>query len=356
MNICSTYSQQNCLMNLKNAHTKIASAFKSILLILGIFLFSSCDYVNEIPDGCCGNGLAVQVHLQFEGDMIQHEVLVDSRRKVDFSSNYDVRYTLHIYSESESGELLSRIPEEIMVFGYSAITGLDRTLSFRLPRGNWRVMAWADYVEADSLDDKYYNTDDFAEIELLNTKSHQANTDFRDAFRGYGSLVVSGSSSNELTIQMIRPLAKYTFISTDVEDFISQRRNVGGVANVNPEDYSVRIAHTGYMPFSYNMFTDRPADAILGVNYTSPVRLDADGNAVLGFDYLFVGTDETYTSVSLELIDADGVTVANSGAITVPLVRGRHTIVSGKLLTTSTSDGVGINPDFEGEDFNIEIK
>ena len=39
-----------------------------------------------------------------------------------------------------------------------------------------------------------------------------------------------------------------------------------------------------------------------------------------------------------------------------PIVRNKETLVRGEFLTSKASEGVSINPGFDGEDYNFEVK
>ncbi|WP_343028966.1 DUF6562 domain-containing protein, partial [Bacteroides xylanisolvens] len=107
---------------------------------------------------------------------------------------------------------------------------------------------------------------------------------------------------------------------------------------------------------SYNMFTNRPADAWTGISFEGrPAPID-EHEVDLGFDYVFVNGTETHISVALEMYDRQGELVSSTRTIDVPIVRNKLTIVRGKFLTSKVTTGnMGINPDYE-DDYNIEIK
>ena len=119
--------------------------------------------------------------------------------------------------------------------------------------------------------------------------------------------------------------------------------------------YGVRFIYPMYMAFSFNMFTDRPADSWTGVRYESRIQKIDDRTALMGFDYVFVNSHDTAINVMIEVYDLrDGEVVARIPALDVPLRRSHHTIVRGPFLTTKAGGAPSIDPSFDG-DFNVPI-
>ena len=162
---------------------------------------------------------------------------------------------------------------------------------------------------------------------------------------------------------MIRPLAKFRLITTDLDKFISNETRRSGINsrdNISrfdmTGDYIVRFVYPRYMPCSFNMFTNRPADSWTGMHYDSEIRPIDETTAEIGFDYIFVNTHDTSINVGIEVYDRDsGTLLARINPIDVPLRRSHLTTVTGPVLTTRAEGGAGINSVFDGE-FNIEIK
>lgn len=259
-----------------------------------------------------------------------------------------------------------------------------------LPAGSWRFMVWEDYSALGTGEGTYYNADSFEEIVLVRDAgaAHQGNTDRRDAFRGVKDTVLTRLSAEVCTIEMQRPLAKYEFVTTDLDEFLTralqqaaQRSGQtaggsGGTAKtpsadagarsgmdqsaltdtrgINLEDYRVVFSYPLYMPCSYNMFTDRPADSWAAVTFEGSITRLSSTEARLGFDYVFVNGTEAMVTVAVAIYNKENVQVAAVDAITVPLRRSRLTTVRGKFLTASAGGAVSIDPGFDGE-YNIRI-
>lgn len=336
-----------------------------IWTLLLCFLIS-CD-VHEWPEVEKDVKATFHIELEFDTYMSEKEYFYNTRSSNDIL-DYEMRYVLRAYpiESSESGRAVSRTAlwEHVFTRSVSANdydTSVD--LEIELPKGEYSLMAWADFVKAGTTDHYFYNSDNFAEIMLHGT--HKANTDMRDAFHGASDITMSRVADKEGTvvIQMSRPLAKFSFVSTDLQKFIDkelQARNRNAARgeesrSLNLQDYKVMFYYNGFMPCAYNMFTHKPNDSKVGVNFESRITVTNESEALLGFDYVLVNGSEATASLILALYDKDGKEIFSSNPIAVPVKRARHTIMRGEFLTIETSGGVGIVPDFDGE-YNYEIK
>lgn len=115
------------------------------------------------------------------------------------------------------------------------------------------------------------------------------------------------------------------------------------------------VHYAGYVPSSFNLFTDQTADASTGVQFESRITRTSDSEASLGFDYVLVNEGEASVKVSLEVYDRDGTQLSATNPFDIPLMRGRHTIVRGNFLTSEASGGIGIDPGFDG-DWNYPVQ
>lgn len=84
-------------------------------------------------------------------------------------------------------------------------------------------MVWSDLVQT-SGDSHFHNADNFAEIRLQG--DHKGNNDYRDAFRGTNNITLVSDivehQLDTLDIVMQRPLAKFEFITNDLQEFIDK--------------------------------------------------------------------------------------------------------------------------------------
>lgn len=324
-------------------------------LLLGAAFATSC--VHEFPDPYPNE---VTLTLRFDMELpFYKEYIVDTRATADDS--YRQRYILKGYTLYDDGTIASE-PSFTQVWYGPDINNPDCTVTFQIPAGQWRLAAWSDIVPG-SAEQWFYDASSFAAITYSGT--YQGYTDMRDAWRGTLDFLAEpetfeGRVYNEV-IDMTRPLAKYIFVSTDLEEFIKHYvriKNANG-AHITADDvdlsqFRVVFFYSGYMPNTYNLLLDRPVDSATGVRFEGGLTLLEDGTVAMGFDYTMVRTTESSVLVTVGVFDADGTQLSMSPGIEVPLMRSKYTIVKGRFLVTGSSSGVAINPEFDGE-FNIII-
>lgn len=163
---------------------------------------------------------------------------------------------------------------------------------------------------------------------------------------------------------MERPLAKYEFVSNDLQEFIEMQAQLAAAKNnsgslsqsaeVDLSDFKVVFSYFGYMPDTYSMFTDKPVDSATGVTFESRIIQTGDNEASLGFDYIFVNGQQTATTVQIAIYDSEGNQLSLTDPVEVPLARSCHSIMHGQFLLSNASGGIGIDPGFDG-DHNIVI-
>lgn len=355
--------------------------------VMLLLAFVGCD-VHEFPEDY-GVRVPFLLHLDFSTEMPLYKEILYTRggEAKEVTDPHDIRYIINAY-RIDNKRSNNRVADTTFVFSKSDISDLNYTAYLQLPEGTYDFKVWADYVDAGSTDDKYYDTRDFAEIILADKGNHSGSNDYRDAFRGYASATVTNpdyytgsivdSINNQATVEMQRPMGKFKFVSTDVELFlirVAQRLSEKGV-NIMPigdnnhisqamyeqllqridlEGFKIIFRYNLFMPCSFNMFTDRPADSWTGVSFSSPMRLEREKEMLLGYDYIFVNGSETTLSISLEVYADDGELLSSTNPINVPIVRSKLTVVKGEFLTSEATGGVSINPGYEGDDYNIEI-
>ncbi len=326
-----------------------------IYLIAGAMLAGSCvhEFPQYFPD-------EMKLTLKFDTDLdFYREYVVDTRSSIQPGCRQ--RYVVKGYALRNDGTTASEASFTQVWYGDN-IANPDITVSFDIPSGQWRIAAWSDIVPVGA-DEGHYDASSFDAITYHTP--YVGNTDQRDAFRGTVDFLAEpenyAGNSYQATIQMTRPLAKYIFISTDLNDFLRQyvrTKNAGG-GQLTPEDvdlsqFKVVFFYSGYMPNTYNLLLDRPVDSATGIRFEGEMIPDNEGNVCLGFDYTMVRTTASSLQVRVGVFDKDGTQLSISPAVEVPLMRSKHTIVKGKFLVTGSSSGIAINPDFDGE-FNIFI-
>ena len=347
--------------------------FSSSAAACALLCVTSCA-VHEWPEPTPAD---VIVNLDFDTQMPQYKVLNEEGTRASHDGrDYDIRYTIAAYRLLQDGSYAEE-PFLLKVFSKDEIEELNASFRFSIDEGSYRFYVWTDFVLAGTQSDYFYNTTNFRRISLQGT--HEGNNDFRDAFSGSADLKVIRRGSKEtpstVTVQMRRPLAKFEFITTDLQEFITKtieamiRKEEAEAAAkagetkpegdtktpvVDLEKYTVVFFYSGYMPNAYNMMEGKPCDSATGVKFSSAISTIDNHDARLGFDYVFVNGEESSVMVTVALYDEEGTQLSISRQIEVPIKRSMLTTVRGSFLMQNTGGGVAIDPGFEDE-FNIYI-
>lgn len=323
-----------------------------VCLVCGIAL-SSCD-VHEFPDPT-PKPIEFALELSYDTNLPLYKIVEyeEDTRSAE-AVKYDVRYIVKVFDAEAEGV---EAREELYNFEFikDDISELNTTLTLQVVPGNYNFVVWSDYVISGDEVESYYDAEYFEQVALVGDK-HVGGNDFRDAFRG---AVVSEVSEdvNRGYVDMSRPMAKFNFVSTDVEDFIVKVASAGitpSGADVDLNDYKAVFHYQGFMPYSYNMFTDKPADSKSSVSFECGINRLNDAEAELGFDYVFVNGSESVVVVSVDIYDSKDRLISSFKPIEVPLVRSKLTTVRARFLTSEAEGGVTIIPDYDGE-YNFEV-
>lgn len=342
--------------------------------LLSLLLALSCG-VHEWPENSSGDG-QVCLSLSFETELPQWTPDPEGRsgagaaRPVprDLPRTGQVRHVVRAFPIIN--DRVAQVPSDEFVFTADLADGHDGTFTLGLLPGSYRLMVWSDLAEGAGRT-PFYNADNFLEVSLADGP-HAGSTDYRDAFRGWADVTVESYRDGGVhapvvvPVTMQRPLAKFEFVATDLAAFVERetRRAAARQAApyddatpVKPEDYRVVFYYQGFMPSAYSLFIDRPVDSATAVQFDSALRPFSEGEASLGFDYVFVKEEGEESAVTLRiaLFDAgSGERLSLSGDIRVPLRRGRHTVIRDEFLLKDASGGVGVDPGYDG-DLNIHV-
>ena len=245
-------------------------------------------------------------------------------------------------------------------------TILADTLHFRLPEGSYHALAWADYVDRDTPDDdRFFRTQELTHIETM-VDDYPADTYERNCMAGSldfdvdftladeGLPVVRGADGGEepilshtVRVDLTPPVGCYRFSATDAEAFAEAGGRV--------EEVSARIVYRQYVAIGYNVLTGAKNLFRSSYELTIPTvvypELDSIRQPLLG-DFLFAEPDfETTVLADFYLYDGRGHEFNRCQGISIPLLPGRMTLISGPFLTQSVSNGSGMELDenFEGE-------
>lgn len=285
-----------------------------------------------------------------------------------------MRYIIRAFPDRKKGRsVAAETPVAEYIFERNIADGYDCIVPMDLPDGTYCLMVWADMVPHAG-DTAYYNADDFNYITYR--ERYVGDTDYRDAFCGTTQVSLRGGimekAPDTIQIDMQRPLGKFEFVATDVQEFLRRKagieNNAPGVSGQTPampaltldeNDYYVMFYYLDYMPITYSMFSDKPIDSMQGLSFRARMHV-LNGNEVsLGFDYVMMPDKMTEAEASrmqvqVGVYELDGTQVSLTLPIPVSLLRNTHTILRGDFLMQDAKSGLLVNPGFDGE-WNIEI-
>lgn len=224
------------------------------------------------------------------------------------------------------------------------------TMKLRLPAGEYDVNLWTDYTMDETTDNHYVTTDPEV-VSILPKASYTANTDTRDGFAQHLSLTVEKTGNTPQAVNMIRPLAKYRLVATDVAEYDLLRTRHGYPALA---DLKIEVVYEGFLPCAYSISQAKPADSKEGYVYASAVSEGTESETTLGKDYVFVNGEQSSISVSILLKDAAGNTIGGVKGVKVAYRAGQLTTVRGKFLTAGQGSGIEIDTDWGG-DHNVDF-
>ncbi len=345
---------------------------RSLYLIIYMSLLLTGCNVHEWPK--LPESVKVHLRLKYEMDWTSKEYTYGSRSSSDASkaaiNNGFIRYIVRAYPLESGNRAAENYTHEFKFTRALDSEGYDHEMTLDITSGEYKITVWSDLTKY-QFDAYYYDATDFTGITLQN---HQANTNYRDAFRGINDMMIKADyvekKPDTLTIQMQRPMGKFEFITNDVEKFVqkeaarvaSKSQTNGNnsdtkaaddpASRVNLEEYRILFYYVGFMPDVFNVFTDKPVDASTGVIYESSITKLNENEASLGFDHVFVNGVESSVTLQIGIFDKEGTRLNMSEPIEVPIKRNQHTIMRGMFLMSETFSGVSIDPRFDG-DYNL---
>ncbi len=332
---------------------------RSTLWLLAMLFAVSCqtifEYPNDDPVDPTLVNIDINITLAIPSDL-EFELYDEMALKSEGSDiTYYLRTLIEIYDDDDSTTPIIR---DTLYSYYDLIGELDLHYTTSLNAKCYDVAIWSDIVEYTESGDLYfYTASNLSQIKY--TEPYSGNSDLKNAFsttieidltpyRDYWNITCEYEAGLE------RPQARFEIITTDWEQFQASHGN-GDEVSVDIDDFTVEVLYDGYMPYGYNVLTDKPNEARQSISYMTTMELLDDGTVRLAFDLVFVNHTESGVNISLNIYDADGEIVAQAGSIAIHIYRNMNTIVIDQYLTSDYVPGIGIDPSFDGE-INVYIQ
>ena len=323
-------------------------------------LLAACvhDYPTMTPDGEEGIDptlVVVDTEVTFDLDLKPFESITNKTRSGATEAATGDHRRRFIIEARRAGQAKVR---QVAVMEDAEETGKTLTLPvrLRLHAVEYSLAVWTDYVQAGTDTDLHYNTGDLNGVGL--NEPYAGNTDYRDCHYATVPLDLrpyrdQWNARVRLDVDMVRPLAKYRIVATDVEQY---KRLIHSKGYPPLDELSATVLYEGFLPNSFNVTTGSPNDATTGLSYEGilPDMAAGDSHVQLGSDLILANGAETFTNVTVRITDSAGNTVSRVSGVRIPYRRGHLTTITGKFLTAGTAGG-NIHIDTEWED-DIIIK
>lgn len=302
------------------------------IVALSLLLTVACDTNTEEV-----NTAGVSLDLVFEQEMEELTQIQPTRQSSDNNDDmYDQRYIIRVYNVDKDDFIIGDCVAERIVCSEQIDRPNRLGEVIELPEGRYRIYAWSDYVDNGSVEDKFYETEDFNQIEIKRDDSGAlmiGNNDFHKAYCGSCYVDVSGEGLTKAQIDMKCPQAKVNIVITGLRETFATRADNQSLASLK-----VQIRYNGFRPSVYSVFSDAPTDAVASVAFMSSIgEIDGD-SACIGFDYLFVGSINYAILMTVNIFDKNNKLIHSCANIEVPIQSNHITTVSGNFLSNSSGE------------------
>lgn len=331
----------------KTIHTRLLALLAAIALAGG-----GC--IHRYPDGEGDDPTLVRVTLEmaFGEDLFPVTAANNAARAATATAAPPYRFIIEARREGKVTE------RQVIVLPADSVTGGKFILPVTMPLHalDYTLAAWVDRAADTGGGDPLYDATDLQLVTC--TAPYTGNTPYRDCSRGTATLDLTNyrdrwNVTAHATIPLERPLAGYRLVATDAAKFIEdtrQQRDAG-------QTYTVTVIYGFYFPLGCNAITGKPERSTMNVAFTAPlvVRDDGNGECTVATDFIFTGENESYMPLSIKIRDADGKGISRTSGINITYKRGCITTLRGRFLTGKFDTGIGIDPDFEEGDIDIDI-
>ncbi len=258
------------------------------------------------------------------------------------------RCTIFAYEATRSGRSSVRAtdtPTYTFTKVLDNVSYSDVTTTIELATGDWELLIWYDNIDSET-GYAYYDCSNVFSVAVNTADGYRGCDNYRDAFFGYADIDVDNRTLS-VDVTMERPLAKFRFISNDLDEFIDSQGE-----DIDLDRYTVRFYYTGFLPTKFNLFTERPSDSASNIWFDGYIERINNKEAEIGFDHVFVSESGTSVPVIVAVYDQNGNQITASSTYYVGLVRNGITVVRGKFLSSTSGYGPVINAEYAGT-YNI---
>lgn len=223
----------------------------------------------------------------------------------------------------------------------------------RLNARQYKLLVWSDYTEATNpTAPLYYNASSLTPV--MPNGNYVGNNDRKDCFRACEDLDLralrdSWDATVTRNVTLTRPVGRYEIITTDLGAF--RKRLADG--SISGTEFTVRVRYADYHATGYNVLQNVPKNFLSYTFYRTTLKSEnwnADQASMrLAFDYCFVepGTAGSQLPLEIEIVNEKNQQVSRS-VITIPVVQGYNTVVSGRFMTGTDDGSVNVDSEYDG--------
>lgn len=286
-----------------------------------VLVLTGCDKtVLEFPENEGVDPTLVNANLSLAIDPKIEPYEQTGRSEGEVIDAYDVRWIVEVFRDEIGGELAER-----RVLGCEPAADGPHTIhtSLALHAARYHVVAWMDYVDNGSVDDKYYTIPSLSSISVPAAGNYIGDEDHKDTYVARQEIDLKAhrdrwNETVDVTVTLQRPMAKIEFIATDIDKFLDElaarhSEITGSVADdllsQTPDLSTIRVQvdYAGYFPSGFNAYTNKPNED----GYRMAVYAYGDAKVnIYGGNFV---NDQDYNdhNAQLDLIYADQQAVIN---------------------------------------------
>lgn len=227
----------------------------------------------------------------------------------------------------------------------------DHTINFKVPAGQYTLLAWSDFVPNNTLEDYYYDTQDMdALVSDRELRLNCLDNDQRDCFAQCYDFTIErvdyAGQERYYETTLYRPQGRYVVLATDYDKY--QELSYAPV-----ETNTSCISYPSFVNVGYSILEQRPNESATGLSYEFTPILYEFGEQVtacIADDYSFVNGSVSHVHINISVLNEHGNQLSFNRDIDIPLYADKLTVVIGRFLATSGgSGGISIDDKFEDE-------
>ena len=325
-----------------------------IALVLTIVL-AGCvhDYPSMTEDGEEGVDptlVEVNTEVPLDLELVPLEIITQKNARsgtTKAATDYRRRFVIEAWRGGKPESRQVTVMEDAEEDGDGKIT---LPIRLKLHAVEYTLAVWTDYVKAGTDTDLYYDTKNLQRVAC--TAPYTGSTPYRDCLYGTTALDLrqyrdEWNAKVQIKVDMVRPLAKYELIATDVAEFLertAQQRAQG-------ESYTVKFSYSFYIPAVFDVLAGKPCESWPEISFTLPLALPEEGETLhtVGSDFIFANGGEASVLLTMEIRDSRGNRMSRVSGIDVPYRRGHLTTLKGAFLTSEMKGGIEIDTEWDGE-------